>query len=848
MAVIIFSAHSILIATLSSAVIRPLHYLNNKRFAHVPDWPQEIWGVSYSPFRAGQSPLTRCFPSREEIRADLQLISHYTKRIRIYSVEGTQRFIPELAVECGLQVTLGAWICRDLKRNEQEIALVIHLANTIPSVKSIIIGNESLYRNDVPEITLINYLDRVRREVMIPVSTSEQWHIWTDFPQLADHVDFIASHILPFWENTPSVKAPAFLMEHVLDLKRTFPHKRLLLSEIGWPSKGGLARYNNSSLADQAIYLRTQLHALNQANLDYFVVEAFDQDWKIDEGVAGPRWGIFNAHRQQKFNLKGPIKRTLHWQPLISRMLGGPERHSPGRKILALLALLFYTGLVWAGFHYSQQYSLCSRLLLSLAWPMGISLAGGVEVREFIEATWTPRQSRFFAPVKETAAYRPYVSIHLPCYNEPPEIVKKTLDALSELNYANFEVLVIDNNTLNPNVWTPVKEHCLHLGSRFKFFHVEQLTGYKAGALNYLLPFTNPSAEIIAVIDADYCVDRNWLKHTVPHFSDSQIAVVQAPQNYRDAKDSLFKKCCYSEYRGFFNIGMVIRNDHNAIIQHGTMTLIRKSALERIGWAEWCICEDAELGLRLLESGYSTAYVRNSYGKGLVPDTFSDFKKQRFRWVYGAIQIIKHHRTALLTGKGTKLTLSQRYHFLAGWLPWIAEGVNLIITCGFILWSAAIIASPHQVHPLPWVFTASATFALLLKLLKVIYLYDNFVTDDIREAFSAIVAGFSLYPTIAKAVLYGFFTSNIPFFRTPKNADSQGMWVAISEAREELFIMLLLWGAALGICLVQGLPSADMRFWVTMLLVQSLPYLAALIMAFLSSLPKPTHVVEPTPA
>jgi hypothetical protein len=110
------------------------------------------------------------------------------------------------------------------------------------------------------------------------------------------------------------------------------------------------------------------------------------------------------------------------------------------------------------------------------------------------------------------------------------------------------------------------------------------------------------------------------------------------------------------------------------------------------------------------------------------------------------------------------------------------------------------------------------------------------------------LAGLALSHTIAKAVLYGFFTSSIPFFRTPKNADNHGFWVAISEAREEVFIMLLLWGAALGIFLVQGLPSNDMRFWVTMLLVQSLPYLAALIMAFLSSLPKPVAEATTAPA
>ena len=68
------------------------------------------------------------------------------------------------------------------------------------------------------------------------------------------------------------------------------------------------------------------------------------------------------------------------------------------------------------------------------------------------------------------------------------------------------------------------------------------------------------------------------------------------------------------EYAGFFNIGMVQRNEYNAIIQHGTMTMIRKSALLEVGnWAEWCICEDSELGLRLYEAGYDSVYVKDSF-------------------------------------------------------------------------------------------------------------------------------------------------------------------------------------------------------------------------------------------
>jgi cellulose synthase/poly-beta-1,6-N-acetylglucosamine synthase-like glycosyltransferase len=427
-------------------------------------------------------------------------------------------------------------------------------------------------------------------------------------------------------------------------------------------------------------------------------------------------------------------------------------------------------------------------------------------------------------------------------------MVKAALNSLSYLNYEHFEVLVIDNNTKDPAIWRPIEAHCKKLGPRFKFFHVDPLPGFKAGALNYLISKTAVDAEVVAVIDADYCVDRNWLKHTVPHFQSPNIAVVQAPQNYRDHKDNLFKRCCFSEYWGFFNIGMVIRNNHNAIIQHGTMTLIRKSVMSTLQWAPWCICEDAELGLRALQHGYTLAYVRNSYGRGLIPDTFTDFKKQRFRWAYGAIQIIKQHRTSLITGREGKLSLAQRYYFLAGWLPWAAQAVNSLLTFATLVWSACMIMPALKLAPLPWIYSAAPVLIMALTTIKTLCLYDRLVTRDIAEASAAILAGIALYHTIAKAVLYGFFTSSMPFFRTPKNADSHGLPLAISEAREELFIMLLLWGAALGIYRVQGLPSYDVCFWVMMLLVQSLPYLAALIMAFLSSLPKPKVQTEPAMA
>ncbi|CDF82572.1 putative glucosyl transferase [Pseudomonas knackmussii B13] len=823
-----------------------------------PDWPETISGFSFSPFRLDQSPQSGNFPTDDQIRSDLELISKQTDNIRTYSTKGTLADIPFLAEEYGMRVSLGIWIGPDEAENEAEIARGIEIANRSRSVVRVIVGNEALFRREVTRQQLIGYLDRVRAAVKVPVTTAEQWHIYRKYPELAKHVDLIAAHVLPYWEFVPMEDSVQFVLDRARELRAEFPKKPLLLGEVGWPSNGRMRGGATATQSDQAIYLRELTNALNKKGYSYFVVEAFDQPWKYtDEGSVGAYWGVYNAERQPKFNFTGPVVAIPKWRTLAIAsvvlalltftllLIDGSALRQRGRTFLAVVSFACASVLVWIGYDYSQQYSTWFSITVGVL--LGIGALGVVivlftEAHELAEAVWTRRRRRLFLPVTADEAYRPKVSIHVPCYNEPPEMLKETLNALAKLDYPDFEVLVIDNNTKDPAVWEPVQAHCQLLGPRFRFFHVAPLAGFKGGALNYALQFVAPDAEVIAVIDSDYCVDPDWLKHMVPHFADPQIAVVQSPQDYRDQHESTFKRLCYAEYKGFFHIGMVTRNDRDAIIEHGTMTMVRRQVLDELKWAEWCITEDAELGLRVFERGLSAAYFERSYGKGLMPDTFIDFKKQRFRWAYGAIQIMKRHTDALLRGRspdGSKLTGGQRYHFVAGWLPWIADGMNIFFTIGALLWSAAMIIVPKRVDPPLLIFAILPLTLFAFKVGKILFLYRRTVGVNLRDALFAALAGLSLSHTIAKAVLYGFVTSSIPFFRTPKMRSSHGLMVALAEAREEVFVMLLLWGAALGIVLVQGVVDPDLLFWVVMLLVQSLPYLAALIMALLSSLPKP---------
>lgn len=598
----------------------------------VPDWPERISGFSFSPFRLNQNPQSGRYPSAEQMRTDLELVARHTHSIRTYSVQGALGDIPALAEAFGLRVSLGIWLGPDLASNEAEIARAIRIANESPSVVRVIVGNEALFRREVTAEQLIAYLDRVRAAVKVPVTTAEQWHVYREHPELAQHVDLIAAHVLPYWEATPVADAVDFVLERARELKAAFPRKPLLLAEVGWPSNGRMRGSAEATPADQAIYLRRLTNALNGEGYSYFVIEAFDQPWKVSaEGSVGAYWGVYNADRKAKFNFTGPVVPIPKWRALAIAsavlavlaftllLIDSSSLRQRGRTFLAVVSFACASVLVWIAYDYSQQYS--TWFSLTVGALLGVGALGVVivlftEAHELAEAVWTRKRRRPFLPITAAQAYRPKVSIHVPCYNEPPELLKQTLDALARLDYPDYEVLVIDNNTRNPAVWQPVEAHCARLGERFRFFHVAPLEGFKAGALNFALGHVAADVEVVAVIDADYCVDPDWLRHMVPHFSDPRIAVVQSPQDYRDQHESAFKRLCYAEYKGFFHIGMVTRNDRDAIIEHGTMTMIRRSVLDELRWPEWCITEDAELGLRVFEKGLSAAYFERSYGKG----------------------------------------------------------------------------------------------------------------------------------------------------------------------------------------------------------------------------------------
>ena len=846
-----------------------------------PRWPVNgVQGMAFSPFRAGQDPLDRTLPSRAEIDADLKLLADAGVRaVRTYSALDSLALIPELAARHKMLVSVGAWLDRARATNQAEIDATIELARRHSNVIRVFIGNETILRGDLTVAELGVELDRVRAAVSQPVSTAEPWHVWVDNPELAEHVDFIGVHLLPYWESIAVEKAVDFLDSRVEILKQAFPDKPIVIAEAGWPSQGRTRGAADASTSNEALFLRRFLERAQERGYVYYLMEAFDQPWKARyEGSVGAYWGIYDVERKPKFEFVAPIVRVPAWQMLASISVGiavvllgmfymnSSTLGTRGRSLLAIVVYAVSAAAVWIVYDYSQRYLTFTSVLvgtLMILGTLGVIAVLLAEAHEWAEAHWFTSRRRILDP-STLGAHYPKVSIHVPAYNEPPDMLVATLDALERLRYDNFEVIVVDNNTRDPAVWMPVEAHCARLGPRFRFFHVEQLAGFKAGALNFALQRTAPDAEIIAIIDSDYQVEPTWLRDLVPAFDAERVAIVQAPQDYRDETQDAFKAMCHAEYRGFFQIGMITRNERNAIIQHGTMTLVRRTALERVGgWAEWSITEDAELGLRMFEHGFEAHYVPRSYGKGLMPNSFIDYKRQRFRWAYGAMQILRQHARALLSPRDERLTRGQRYHFIAGWLPWLADGLSLIFNITALTWSIAMIVAPHHIDPPLIMFSVVPLTLFTFKLVKLAHLYMTRIGANVRQTFAAAIAGLALSHTIGVAVLKSAFTRDEPFHRTPKGMRKHSALRVLAAARSETIFLTSLLACAYLIThqvrltpdLVLGLPEElkgpDVSIWVTVLLIQAIPYAAALFVSIVSAIRPPARWlgrVDPTPS
>jgi cellulose synthase/poly-beta-1,6-N-acetylglucosamine synthase-like glycosyltransferase len=494
------------------------------------------------------------------------------------------------------------------------------------------------------------------------------------------------------------------------------------------------------------------------------------------------------------------IRRLPHWNAL------GQTTWS-----LSLLTVLLYLAYSFAVTAFTPLHPLAFLIALAFFFvELAALLLSLTFIFEALDVCCRIRWPRRDKPLPSASGFAPKVSLHVPTYNEPPELVASTLHALARLDYPNYEVLLVDNNTPDETTWRPLAAICRELGPRFRCLHLDQWPGYKSGALNFALTQTADDAEIVGIIDADYQVSPNYLRDLVPIFADSQIAFVQTPQDYRDYRGNPFLEASYNAYKYFFDVSMPVRNERNAIIFGGTMGLIRKSALQQIGgWDEWCITEDAEASLRILKQGYHSRFINKTYGQGVMPFTFEGLKKQRFRWCFGGVQILKKHWRALMPGAGwmdpdNRLTGQQRYFYLVGGLQWFADLLNLLFAA-FLGLGALLLLSPLNVgiRPLTSLTLIVPTILLLTGLLRFVWVLRHSLKLSWREGALAMGNFFSLGWAVALGCIQGIIQPKGVFMRTPKSNSRSGVVRAVKAAQ---------WETAIGVaCASMGLIALVLR-------------------------------------
>jgi cellulose synthase/poly-beta-1,6-N-acetylglucosamine synthase-like glycosyltransferase/exo-beta-1,3-glucanase (GH17 family) len=865
-----------------ASLLQVFLWLNSSdKFISPPDAENIIESLSYAPYTKGDS---KQFLSEEEIIRDLELLKQFTNKVRLYSAEDSEKVMPAIK-KLGMQAHMGLWLSPVAEDNEKEVALAKSLITEYyESLTSVIVGNEVLLRDDLSPDELIvfikdfrGYVDNIsktnkeakakaikdeiakeknrkaraakekelkekaakEKEHKVLLTTAEIWNMWLLYPNLADEVDFITIHILPYWEKIKAESFEPFFKEIYKKITDKFEKKPILIGEFGWPSQG----YNNqgavASPENQATIIRRFLVLSKEEGFSYNLLEAFDQPWKgVDEGSVGQYWGIFDADRKQKFEMQGSVLVEPYWftQMTVAALIGAiltffglRNQHINFLHAMTygLAAQGISFGIVMSAVYPFVHYMNFGKWVM---WGMGtilmvpLTLITLAKANELFKCTIGKRPRRLI-PLDLKSEKVPFVSIHVPAYKEQPHVLKETLEALSKLNYTNYEVLVIINNTPEDFYKAPIKALCEELGDKFIYLDIE-CTGFKAGALNKALDFINPDTDILAVIDADYVISPNWLVELVPIFDDPKVALVQAPQDHRDGKESLLKTAMNAEYAGFFDIGMVERNEENAIVAHGTMLMVRLSAFNEVGkWNTDTIVEDSELGLRLFEAGYIGHYTNRRYGYGLLPDTIEAFKNQRHRWAYGAIQILKKHWSHFKPSSRT-LTRAQKHHFITGWFFWLSDALGTVTSVLNIIWVPVIIFVGVTIPTIA--LTVPILTAFLVNVIHSFVLYRTRVKADFYHSLLGAIAAMSLQLTIFKAVYDGFVKDRLPFVRTEKGGNSKKSFD--NPVKNEIILATLLIGSFIALTMTNHQRITEVYIFSLTLLVQSIPYISAIVL------------------
>ena len=442
----------------------------------------------------------------------------------------------------------------------------------------------------------ITILQWVKRHSPVPVTSGQIWSDWRDHPDLVSAVDFIGAHILPFWEGAPADQAVEWSISHYNELRRDYPGKRIVIAEFGWPSAG----YNSREVRSGSHRAGERAAGVHRARRGL---------WDRLQHVRSFRPAL-EGQRRQRRRVLGHVRRLAGAKFAWTGLVSDPD-YGKVAGLAVLLGLLLSLPILakthattgeattlavaangvgawfavvfafWNG-HYFVTGAVFA-FGLGLLLPIPLVFIALARVEEIAAVAFGRKPRRLISgPLPAPGGVLPprYRSISRPTGSRRRCSRRRSMRRPPGIS--GLRMRRGDQQHPRPGPWMPIAEHCRVLGERFKFVNAENLAGFKAGALRLALP-TPPPTPKSSASSMPTMSSARWLKDLAPPFADPKVGLVQAPQDHRDGERTLMHHAMNGEYSGFFDIGMVQRNEANAIIVHGTMCLIRRAALERAG-------------------------------------------------------------------------------------------------------------------------------------------------------------------------------------------------------------------------------------------------------------------------
>ncbi len=256
-------------------------------------------GLCFSPYLEGQKPGDQL--SEEQIRRRLEIIKPYTKWIRSFSCTDGNELIPKIAHEYGMKTLVGAWLGNDPEINQREIVNLIEIANE-GYVDIAAVGNEVMYRGDLTEEELLEFIHKVKSEVNVPVGYVDAYYEFSERPEITEACDIILSNCYPFWEGCDQDYSLLYMKDMYHQAKRAGNGKKVIITETGWPDKGTNLEGAYPSIENAIKYFINTQKWSQEEDIEIFYFSSFDESWKVGaEGDVGAYWGIWDKDENLKF-------------------------------------------------------------------------------------------------------------------------------------------------------------------------------------------------------------------------------------------------------------------------------------------------------------------------------------------------------------------------------------------------------------------------------------------------------------------------------------------------------------------------------------------------------------------